>query len=92
MDIDGKTRAKRWVLALTSLASFMVALDALVVTTALTVMARDLRASVAGMQWIVNAYNLSFALLLLTGAERRRGSGHTPRHRGERHAGGHMPC
>jgi EmrB/QacA subfamily drug resistance transporter len=68
MDIDGKTRAKRWVLALTSLASFMVALDALVVTTALTVMARDLRASVAGMQWTVNAYNLSFAVLLLTGA------------------------
>ncbi|MEN3374802.1 MAG: hypothetical protein V7604_157 [Hyphomicrobiales bacterium] len=58
----------RWVLALTSIASFMVALDALVVTTALTTIRLDLDASVEALEWTVNAYGLSFAALLLTGA------------------------
>ena len=57
-----------WVLALTSVASFMVALDALVVTTALNTMRADLGASIEALEWTVNAYNLSFAVLLLTGA------------------------
>jgi EmrB/QacA subfamily drug resistance transporter len=59
---------RRWVLALTAIASFMVALDALVVTTALTTMRLDLDASVEALEWTVNAYGLSFAALLLTGA------------------------
>jgi EmrB/QacA subfamily drug resistance transporter len=57
-----------WVLALASVASFMVALDALVVTTALSTIQRDLGASVETLAWTVNAYNLTFAVLLLTGA------------------------
>src|SRR6476646_4479498 len=62
-------KARRtWVLALTSVASFMVALDALVVTTALNTMRADLAASIEALEWTVNAYNLSFAVLLLTGA------------------------
>ncbi len=60
--------AKNWVLALASTASFMAALDALVVTTALSTIRRDLGASIEMLQWTVNAYNLSFAVLLLTGA------------------------
>jgi EmrB/QacA subfamily drug resistance transporter len=60
--------SQRWVLALTSLASFMVALDALVVATALSTIRRDLGASIEALQWTMNAYNLSFAVLLLTGA------------------------
>src|SRR5262249_29196692 len=60
--------AKTWVLALTSVASFMVALDALVVTTALSTIRLDLGASIEALEWTVNAYNLSFAVLLLTGA------------------------
>src|SRR5262249_46148666 len=60
--------AKIWVLALTSVASFMVALDALVVTTALSTIRLDLGASIEALEWTVNAYNLSFAVLLLTGA------------------------
>ena len=60
--------AKSWVLALTSVASFMVALDALVVTTALSTIRFDLGASIEALEWTVNAYNLSFAVLLLTGA------------------------
>jgi EmrB/QacA subfamily drug resistance transporter len=60
--------AKNWVLALASIASFMAALDALVVTTALGAIRADLNASIEMLQWTVNAYNLSFAVLLLTGA------------------------
>ncbi|MGA8196484.1 MAG: MFS transporter [Acetobacteraceae bacterium] len=60
--------AKRaWVLALASIASCMVALDALVVTTALSAIRVDLGASLESLEWTVNAYNLSFAVLLLTG-------------------------
>jgi EmrB/QacA subfamily drug resistance transporter len=61
-------RARRWVLALTSVASFMVALDSLVVTTALTAIRLALHASVAELQWTVNAYILTFAVLLMTAA------------------------
>jgi EmrB/QacA subfamily drug resistance transporter len=57
-----------WVLALTSVASFMVALDALVVSTALSTIHRDLGASIEDLEWTVNAYTLSFAVLLMTGA------------------------
>ena len=63
-----ETANKTWVLALTSAASFMVALDALVVTTALSTIRVDLSASVEALEWTVNAYNLTFAVLLLTGA------------------------
>ncbi len=52
----------------TSLALFMVSLDNLVVTTALPVIRRDLGASLAQLEWVVNAYTLTFAVLLLTGA------------------------
>jgi EmrB/QacA subfamily drug resistance transporter len=57
-----------WTLALTSAALFMVSLDNLVVTTALPVIRRDLHATVSQLEWTVNAYTLTFAVLLLTGA------------------------
>jgi EmrB/QacA subfamily drug resistance transporter len=60
--------ARGWVLALASVASLMVALDTLVVTTALSTIRRDLGASIEQLEWTVNAYNLSFAVLLLTAA------------------------
>jgi MFS family permease len=46
----------------------MTALDTLVVTTALPVLRVDLHAGLSGLEWTVNAYNLAFACLLLTGA------------------------
>src|SRR5438046_658912 len=46
----------------------MVTLDNLVVTTALPVIRKDLKASLSGLEWTVNAYTLTFAVLLLTGA------------------------
>jgi EmrB/QacA subfamily drug resistance transporter len=57
-----------WTFAITSIALFMVTLDNLVVTTALPVVRKDLNASLAGLEWTVNAYTLTFAVLLLTGA------------------------
>jgi len=60
--------ASRWVLALASVASLMVALDTLVVSTALTTIRSDLGASIEQLEWTVNAYNLSFAVLLMTAA------------------------
>src|SRR4249919_3925771 len=57
-----------WAFAISSLALFMVALDNLVVTTALPVIKADLGASLEDLQWMVNAYTLTFAVLLITGA------------------------
>jgi EmrB/QacA subfamily drug resistance transporter len=67
--MDSKTKAAtRWVLALTGIGSLMAALDTLVVSTALSKIRLDLGASVEQLEWTVNAYNLSFAVLLMTGA------------------------
>ena len=57
-----------WTFAITSIALFMVSLDNLVVTTALPVIRTDLGASLADLEWTVNAYTLTFAVFLLTGA------------------------
>jgi hypothetical protein len=54
----------RSVLALAAFASLMVALDTLVVSTALSTIRLDLGASIAELEWTVNAYNLSLAVLL----------------------------
>jgi EmrB/QacA subfamily drug resistance transporter len=51
-----------------SVAALMVALDQLVVATALNTIRDDLHASIATLEWTVNAYSLSFAVLLITGA------------------------
>lgn len=64
-----KRRSTRtWVLVITSVASLMVVLDALVVATALTAIRTDLGASITELEWTVNAYGLSFAVLLMTAA------------------------
>ena len=65
----GSARAVRgWVIALTGIGSLMAALDTLVVSTALSTIRVDLGASVEQLEWTVNAYNLSFAVLLITAA------------------------
>jgi len=61
-------RTTIWTFAITSVALFMVTLDNLVVTTALPVIRKDLDASLSQLEWTVNAYTLTFAVLLLTGA------------------------
>jgi len=57
-----------WTFVITSAALFMGSLDNLVVTTALPSIRAHLHASLAGLQWTVNSYTLTFAVLLLTGA------------------------
>jgi EmrB/QacA subfamily drug resistance transporter len=57
-----------WTFAISSIALFMAALDNLVVTTALPVIRASFQANLAELEWIVNAYTLTFAVLLLTGA------------------------
>ncbi len=57
-----------WTLAIVSAALFMVVLDNLVVSVALPTIHRDLGASIQSLEWTVNAYVLSYAALLLTGA------------------------
>ncbi|MCW2971871.1 MAG: family efflux transporter permease subunit [Thermoleophilia bacterium] len=57
-----------WTFVVTALALFMVSLDNLVVTTALPVIKDDLGATLEQLEWTVNAYTLTFAVLLLTGA------------------------
>jgi EmrB/QacA subfamily drug resistance transporter len=57
-----------WTFIVASVAIFMVSLDNLVVTTALPVIKADLGASLSSLEWTVNAYTLTFAVLLLTGA------------------------
>ncbi len=58
----------RWTLAIVSVALFMSTLDNLVVTTALPSIRVSLGATIQSLEWTVNAYTLSFAVLLLTGA------------------------
>ncbi|MCF2533383.1 MFS transporter [Yinghuangia soli] len=57
----------RWILLATVLGSGIVMLDGTVVNVALPTIGRDLDASVAALQWIVNAYTLTLAGLILLG-------------------------
>jgi EmrB/QacA subfamily drug resistance transporter len=63
-----RSSTTKWVLALTGIGSLMAALDTLVVSTALSTIRLHLHASIEQLEWTVNAYNLSFAVLLITGA------------------------
>jgi EmrB/QacA subfamily drug resistance transporter len=62
------TSRLRWVLALTSLAYFIVVLDSLVVVTALPRMQQDLHVGLATLQWTVNSYGIAFAAGIITAA------------------------
>ena len=55
-------------IALTAIGSLMAALDTLVVSTSLSTIRLDLGASIEDLEWTVNAYNLTFAVLLITAA------------------------
>ena len=96
------SRTSKWTLLIVSVGLFMVVLDNLVVNVALPSIHRDLGASIQALEWTVNAYVLSYAVFLLTGAAlgdrfgrggRRadqrnadRGAGRAGTRRGRRHA------
>jgi EmrB/QacA subfamily drug resistance transporter len=58
---------KWWTLASMSFALFMIMLDNTVVNVALPSIQSDLHASLASLEWTINAYTLVFAVLLVTG-------------------------
>jgi EmrB/QacA subfamily drug resistance transporter len=60
---------KWWTLAAISFGLFMIMLDNTVVNVALPSIQRDLQVSVSSLEWVVNAYFLTFAVLLLTGGK-----------------------
>lgn len=62
------TRHRPWVIVLTAIGSFMAALDTLVVTTAIPTIRADLGATLPQLEWTINAYNLSLAVLLVPAA------------------------
>jgi EmrB/QacA subfamily drug resistance transporter len=62
------TRSAGWALALTSVAFFMTALDALVVITALPAIHASIGGSVSTLEWTVNAYTLTLAAGIITAA------------------------
>ncbi len=59
--------SKWWTLGAMCFALFMIMLDNTVVNVALPSIQRDLGSSLSGLEWTVNAYTLSFAVLLATG-------------------------
>src|SRR6266511_2906443 len=60
-------RRKWWVLVAMVFGLFMPMLDNLVVNVALPTIQRYLGAGVSGLQWIIDAYTLTFASFMLTG-------------------------
>jgi EmrB/QacA subfamily drug resistance transporter len=66
---DARARSRAvWAVVITGLALFMASLDNLVVSTALPVIRVHLHAGLSGLEWTVNAYTLTFAVLLLPAA------------------------
>src|SRR3974377_1722382 len=59
-------RSKPMILAALLLAAFLVNLDTTLVNVALPAMVRQLHATTTQLQWVIDAYNLVFAALLLT--------------------------
>ena len=68
MTANTSTKHPGWTLAIVSIALFMTALDNLVVGVALPSIRLDLGGSIETLEWTVNAYTLTFAVLLITGA------------------------
>jgi EmrB/QacA subfamily drug resistance transporter len=66
-DADCSRQRQRWVLTAAVLGSTMAYVDESVVNVALPAMEKDLGTTLAAMQWVVNAYTLALAALLLTG-------------------------
>jgi EmrB/QacA subfamily drug resistance transporter len=66
---DRRSRSRAvWAVVITGMALFMASLDNLVVSTALPVIREHLHAGLSGLEWTVNAYTLTFAVLLLSAA------------------------
>jgi len=67
-EAQGMSSRQRWTLVLVCTATFMLLLDITVVSVALPSIQRDLRASLPDLQWVIDAYTLVLAVLLLPAA------------------------
>ncbi len=65
--MESRTDRRWWVLAVLCLSILLVAVDNTIVNVALPTISRDLSASTSALQWVVDAYSLVFAGLLLVG-------------------------
>jgi EmrB/QacA subfamily drug resistance transporter len=61
-----ETKTRTWTLAVVSLATAMLMLDIAVVNTAISDMGRDLNTGLDGLKWVVDAYTLALAAVVLT--------------------------
>ncbi len=68
MEAIGRRTNPGWVLALTTVAFFMSALDNLVVITALPAIHKEIGGSLTTLEWTVNAYTLAVAATIITAA------------------------
>src|SRR6184192_2619621 len=66
MGMEGASPARKWTLVAVCLTTFMLLLDITVVVVALPNMQRRFDASLTGLQWVVDAYALTLAALILT--------------------------
>jgi EmrB/QacA subfamily drug resistance transporter len=69
MALITETNRRWWALGALSVSLFMIMLDNTVVSLALPTIQRDLDASLTQLEWVVNAYTLAFAVVLLTGGK-----------------------
>src|SRR5579884_812243 len=67
--IFAEENRKWWTLAAVAFGLFMIMLDNTVVNVALPTMERDLHVSVSSLEWIVTAYALTFAAMMITGGK-----------------------
>src|SRR5437763_716101 len=65
-DADMQAKTRTWTLAVVSLATAMLMLDIAVVNTAISDMGRDLHTGLNGLKWVVDAYTLALAAVVLT--------------------------
>ncbi|WP_344282897.1 MFS transporter [Actinomadura napierensis] len=65
---DVPAARRGWTLVLAGMGAFLCSLDVVVVATALPVLRTHLGASLSDLEWTINAYNLAFACLMLTGS------------------------
>ena len=63
----GRASRPSLVLAVVLLATFVINLDTTIVNVAVPAISRELHAGTSGLQWVIDAYNLAFAGLILTG-------------------------
>src|SRR3954453_3266333 len=64
--MQSTSKHRNWTLAVVSLATAMLMLDIAVVNTAISDMGKDLNAGLGDLKWVVDAYTLALAAVVLT--------------------------